>query len=81
MCVCSAHAYTSTGRLRAEVCDITRQPLPLPPLQQGDEGGGYDFALCMFVLSALPPKVLLLLLLLLLLVHHVVLIMMLLLAG
>lgn len=51
--LCSAHPQAVSGRLRAEVCDITRQPLP--PSQAAS--GGYDFALCMFVLSALPPKV------------------------
>ena len=47
-----AHPLTDTGRLRADVCDVVTQPLP-PPRPPG----GLDYALCMFVLSAMAPQV------------------------
>jgi hypothetical protein len=47
----SVHPLTSTGRLQAEVCDVVTQDITIVA------PGQLDFALCMFVLSAMAPQV------------------------
>jgi len=49
--ILNQHNHVKSGRLRADVVDITRQELPIAP-----SPAGFDFSLCMFVLSALPPR-------------------------
>jgi len=42
--------YSSTGRVDAFVCDVANDLLPV-------SNNSLDFALCMYVLSAVPPEV------------------------
>ena len=42
--------YSSTGRVNAFVCDVSNDILPV-------SNCSLDFALCMYVLSAVPPQV------------------------
>lgn len=44
--------YSSTGRVQAFVCDVANDALPV-------SNSSLDFALCMYVLSAVPPQVIL----------------------